>query len=655
VSLVACCTALALPAGAHGAAWQAAPENVSPGTSSAFKPAVAIDPGQELFLAWERDGQVEAAIRPPGGSFAVAPITTAGCTDPDIAADSAGNAIVVCVTSSGIRATLRNAGGNFGLIGSLLSGAGATDPRIAFTSDGAAIAVWVSSAGHVEGRIRPPGGPFGGAVQTLYDGSSGSASKVDIATDPAGDAMATFVTPTGGDTVRAVLGTSSGFGSVETVAQTGGSFGMPQSAMDAAGNAAVVVGSTTVSGISPDTITTTRILGAIRPRALGTWTAPADQEVDQAVTTSAGLGPSVGSPTVTYDSGGRAVAAWSAAGNTGQASIRSATAAPAPSQKFGAPLPVATSTQALGAPAGAPLSGGAALFAFSRPPSIDYVVRSPDGSFSPDAPASTSSDTPGPPSLAADPAGDVAAAWERNDPAVSHFRIQSLVYDATPPVLGDTTVAEAGTVFQPVAMSATATDVFSPVTFGWAFGDGTAASGGQVSHAYAAGGPFDVTMTATDAAGNSAGATRRTLIALLPAPAVQSFSVSPARFAIGPGSTPVTLARKRAARGTTFRYRLSAAGTVKIAIARAVPGRRSGKRCVKPTKRLAKKRRCTRFRTAGTLTRTATAGANATKFTGRIGRKPLKPGRYRAAIVETQAGAAGPSEQRTVNFTVVAR
>jgi hypothetical protein len=238
---------------------------------------------------------------------------------------------------------------------------------------------------------------------------------------------------------------------------------------------------------------------------------------------------------------------------------------------------------------------------------------------------------------------------------VGHFRIQSLVYDATPPVLGDVTVPAVGTVFQPIAMSATATDVFSPVGLGWAFGDGAGASGAQLSHAYAAGGAFTATLTATDAAGNSAATSRRVVIGLLPAPTVQSFSVSPARFAVGPGSTPLTLARKRAPRGTTFRYVLSAAGTVKIVIARPTPGRRSGKRCAKPTKRLRKKRRCTRFPAAGTLTRTGLAGANVTTFTGRLGTRALKPGKYRAAIVETEAGAAGPSAQRTSAFTVVRR
>ena len=71
---------------------------------------------------------------------------------------------------------------------------------------------------------------------------------------------------------------------------------------------------------------------------------------------------------------------------------------------------------------------------------------------------------------------------------------------------------------------------------------------------------------------------------------------------------------------------------------RELSGRRSGKRCVRRTGKLAHKRRCTRFVTAGKLTRRKQpAGKRTLAFSGRIGRRALKPGRHRATIVATDA------------------
>ena len=51
-------------------------------------------------------------------------------------------------------------------------------------------------------------------------------------------------------------------------------------------------------------------------------------------------------------------------------------------------------------------------------------------------------------------------------------------------------------------MAAAASDRVSPVALAWSFGDGATATGGAVSHAFGSAGAFNVTVTATDAAGN---------------------------------------------------------------------------------------------------------------------------------------------------------
>ena len=87
--------------------------------------------------------------------------------------------------------------------------------------------------------------------------------------------------------------------------------------------------------------------------------------------------------------------------------------------------------------------------------------------------------------------------------------IGATFYDNTPPVLGMPTgpaSVKAGTA---ASFSTTASDAFSAFTLKWSFGDGNAtATGNSVSHTYNADGTFTVKVTATDAAGNVASATR---------------------------------------------------------------------------------------------------------------------------------------------------
>jgi hypothetical protein len=144
-------------------------------------------------------------------------------------------------------------------------------------------------------------------------------------------------------------------------------------------------------------------------------------------------------------------------------------------------------------------------------------------------------------------------------------------------------------------------------------------------------------------------------------PVVSRFSLSRYTFAVGAATTPVAArARRRVPRGTKIRFRLSEAAKVKLVIERKLPGRKVRKRvggrlrtvCVKPTRALRRKRRCTRYVRAGTLTRTyAVAGAKTVSFSGRIGRRKLKVGKYRLTLTATD-GAGNRSRAQRRSFTV---
>jgi virginiamycin B lyase len=115
-------------------------------------------------------------------------------------------------------------------------------------------------------------------------------------------------------------------------------------------------------------------------------------------------------------------------------------------------------------------------------------------------------------------------------------------------------------------------------------------------------------------------------------PQVSEVAVKPSRFRVGTRVTAVA-----AKTGTTITFLLTKDATATLSFDQAVQGRRRGSGCVRINRRNINGRKCTRFIPRGTLTRAALQGLNAVPFTGRIGRRALKPGRYRVGIHGTDA------------------
>jgi hypothetical protein len=115
------------------------------------------------------------------------------------------------------------------------------------------------------------------------------------------------------------------------------------------------------------------------------------------------------------------------------------------------------------------------------------------------------------------------------------------------------------------------------------------------------------------------------------APVFSATSLRPSAFAVdrrGPGE--VTVAGRK--RGTTFRYTLSEAARVVVTIER-----RAATRCRKPPRTNRRKKHCKRYVPAGRFAAPGQAGADAHRFSGKIGRRALAPGRYRATLAATDA------------------
>jgi parallel beta-helix repeat protein/predicted outer membrane repeat protein len=129
-----------------------------------------------------------------------------------------------------------------------------------------------------------------------------------------------------------------------------------------------------------------------------------------------------------------------------------------------------------------------------------------------------------------------------------------------------------------------------------------------------------------------------------PPPRVLGLRFVPATFrAARRGSALGTSARRRRPPvGSSLRFRLDQASTVRFTLRRKRAGRRSGRRCVAPTRRNRRARRCTRLvALRGAYERTRAAGAYALRFTGRWRGRRLAPGGYRLTAVARERARAG--------------
>jgi Tol biopolymer transport system component len=137
-------------------------------------------------------------------------------------------------------------------------------------------------------------------------------------------------------------------------------------------------------------------------------------------------------------------------------------------------------------------------------------------------------------------------------------------------------------------------------------------------------------------------------------PVIARLSLSNKVFAVGRAPTPRSAVRQRSAkRGTRFRFSLSERADLRIELRRARPGRRAGGRCRKPTRVNRSKRRCTRYVLAGVLRRDdLSGGRRSVRFSGRLGRRPLRRGGYLAVLTAVDE-AGNRSLPRRVRMTIV--
>ena len=129
-------------------------------------------------------------------------------------------------------------------------------------------------------------------------------------------------------------------------------------------------------------------------------------------------------------------------------------------------------------------------------------------------------------------------------------------------------------------------------------------------------------------------------------------AISPLAFPAASSGPSARGAGRRRRTGAQVTFRLNLAASVRFTVERRTVGRRVRSRCVARSRRNQRARRCVRYvRVRGSFTRAGDAGANAFRFTGRMARRKLRPGRYRLAARPTAAGRVGNT--RRAPFRIV--
>ncbi|HXS33957.1 MAG TPA: PKD domain-containing protein [Solirubrobacterales bacterium] len=470
------------------------------------EPQVAIDAAGNTTVVWvsgsSPNRNIRSAYRPASGPWEASNSLLAGildCHDPQLAVNPAGAALVVAdcdAGAAGMNSSYRaSAGGSW--VQSVVPGStSGVEPRLALDNAGNAVVVWEKTNNTVQSSYRPAAGGWAAALQASPIGAV--ALNPQVAISPTGMAWAIWrhkLNRKAGDpviTVEAIRRQGSAAWSAPTLrdltlapSETAPvAEGEPQIKWNANGQR-MAAWANRPTGVA-----------FMQERwgsggDFGGWSEPP-------ISLSDGT-RNIEVPQIAIDGQARAVAVWRSFDGSGFGVRASTTAAINGSWSASAPLatnqtllePQVAIDPAGDATAVWPAIGGGVISAASRPAGGVFGAVTPIKVGGVD------------PRVAMDAAGDAIVAWAQLGAA-----IEVAVNDVTAPVLSAVAVpagVEAGTA---APMTATASDKWSSASVSWNFGDGTTATGGAVSHAYAAAGAKTVTVTATDAVGNATSQTR---------------------------------------------------------------------------------------------------------------------------------------------------
>jgi hypothetical protein len=644
-----------------GGDWQTPVEISNSDQIADDPPQVTVDPQGTVVVMWQRfqggSRIVQSALRPAGGGWQTpVDISSTAAASPRLAVDAQGNAVAVWRgydgTSSVVQSAVRPTDGNWQApIDLSATGQSASNPQLAVDPHGNAVAVWKRSVDFNNSVVQSAVRPAGGDWQTPIDISTVGQYDHDpeLAVDRQGNAVAVWWRLGSGGShfvIQSAFRPVDGAWQVPVDVLSTGSRNDAfylRLAIDPQGNAIAVW---THSGPTDNAVQS-----AVRP-AGGDWQAPVEVSGTEVITD-----PVAGDLRLAVGAQGNAIVTWTYGTRT-EMGVQSAV------RQGGGDWQAPVYLSALGENASKAQVAldpqGNAIAVWGRSDGltggkVHAALRPARGDWQAPVEISAAGQSTLGAEVAFDPQGNALAIWQRVDG--TNWNLQGAGYDAAGPVLRSLSVPASGVAGRPLSFSVSPFDVWSSLgATSWTFGDGETAMGAATAHTYAHAGTFTVGLTSADALENSSNATRTIAIAPAPTapppppaqpppsprspPAVTGLRLSPSTFDAARSGPSVKAAAVRAA--TRVSYTLNKGARVRFTIQRRDHGRAVGGRCVEQRSSNRGRTGCGRFVTVGgSFTRSRLAGKDRFTFTGRVGGRALKPGRYRLEAIPTADGRAG--------------
>ncbi len=619
-----------------------------------------MGPNGDTTILFEVGATLKSVSRAPGGAFG-APETLTTTMSAGIrkglAVDGAGISYATWTDTSpsAVKAAVRPPGGPWGAAVTLESANSPDESNVAVTPAGDAAFVWRSNGGSGGLRMarRPAGGSFGAPFALFASGTVAEQPRLDI--NAMGDVAVGFRRRIGGGAFFALaafqpVGSSAPSAAVFDPGALGGvdDDAVPVPGVDNAGNAAVLFGRNGTIKVSN------------KPPASNTWTSVAGTNGNVDTGTAA-------NPRMVWNDAGQQAATWQkGSGATLQAATRSDLGT------FSAATAIGAAAAGVNYSPGelAIDSNGIALAAFLRNTTVTSA-RTSGASWVAQAPDIATGNNPNSVVLSGDAQGNDAAAFVQTNASATNS-IMAAGFDGAGPRLNDVNFPATAQTGAQVVYSVSPLDVWSNIaSTAWSFGEGSTANGASGMFAYSNPGAFSATVTSTDSRSNSSSAVRNITVSGSPAPPagpspppgpgpdtvapdILAARVTNSTFAVDPGGAAETPVAARVKKGTTFVYRLSEAARVVFKVEQKLPGRRVGGRCRKPTRANRRRPVCTRLVASGAFAQSARAGQSTKRYSGRIGRRALKLGKYQATLTARDS-AGNLSRPRRLGFRVVRR
>ena len=623
LALLAC---LILAPSAHAAGFTETLDLAPPGIGADYT-VQAMGPEGDAAILWTdlniEGNPVFAATRAPGEAFGPGVRIsgdTGGSTQTDAAIDAAGNLIVVYVLEGdGLDPTLyarvRPRGGTFSEPVALSEPLrNPFRPRIEMNAAGKAVVSWVDNAPDIaRAVVREPGGSFPAPAD-----AEALAPVLSVVTDAAIDAAGTaYVSLRHNDeselpfALYRMYPGETDFSGPEPISGPGEQELNANLEVNDAGH---VLFAYTASNAA--------------------WAAYAPPESSLGTAQNLGTITNTSAPEVALDAAGNALISWENADR--------AVLVRRPAGQLAGPIEPMGGTDSFHHDIATTPDGSFAILLFEEDDAESFSrvharLGSVTGEFAPAeilSPAGTNIEYP---RVDMQANGDSLLGWYRYnlDEQIPQWR----AYDRNPPRFPGLSIPATGVAGSPVAFTAGAIDTWSPFSVQWSFGDGAVSPDANTSHTYTVPGTYDVTVGAADALANGTSTGGQIVITepvvqppATTIPVLSSLSLKPRRFRAFRRGGPI-VGTTAAKRGTTVRYSLDVAARVIFRVQR---------------KRGRKWRRV-----KGRFGVDSTAGANQFRYSGRLRKRALRPGRYR--MVAKPRNGAGKGAVTRARFRVVRR